>query len=77
MHEYDFEVSNVKELTNEVNLTSEHNEYMCDVTKINWDEYLKNYVFGIRKYILKDDLSTMNTAKKMVNKYAKQVKEIA
>lgn len=68
MHEWDFEVSNVKELTKQVSLTNEHHEYMCDVTKIDWDEYLKNYVFGIREYILKDDLSTMKDARKMVKK---------
>lgn len=68
MHEWHFEVSNVKELTQEINMTNEHDEYMCDATKINWDEYLKNYVLGIRKYILKDDLTTIVAARKTVQK---------
>lgn len=66
MHEWNFEVSNVKELINEIAATEDHNDFMCDVKKLDWDEYLKNYVFGIRKYILKDDLSSMDGARKTV-----------
>lgn len=63
MHEWEFEVSNVNELVNEIRKTSDHEEFKCDVAKINWDEYLKMFVLGIRKYVLKDDESTLDKSR--------------
>lgn len=69
MHEWDFEVNNVNELLNEIAIADDRHEFNCDVKCLDWDTYLKNYVFGIRKYILKDDLSSMDVARKMVKRY--------
>lgn len=68
-HEWEFEVSNVHELVNEVQKTSDRDDFKCDVTKINWDEYLKMFVLGIRKYVLKDDESTLEKSRNTVKMY--------
>lgn len=66
MHEWNFECGNVKELINELDVAADGAEFACDVKRLDWDEYLKNYVCGIRKYVLKDDLKTLNSARRTV-----------
>jgi fatty acyl-CoA reductase len=39
-----------------------------DVSQINWDQYVKHYVLGIRKYILKDSSDTIPSARKKLQK---------
>lgn len=71
MHEYDFEVDNVKDLLNEISYADDGNEFMCDVKHVKWDEYLKSYVCGIRKYVLKDDDSTLPKARRTLKRFVK------
>lgn len=66
MNEWQFEISNVRELNMEINKTIDRNEFTCDVTNINWDEYLKTFVLGIRKYVLKDDDSTLEKSRNLI-----------
>lgn len=68
MHEYNFEVKNVKDLLHEISNAEDGNEFMCDIKQLDWDEYLKNYVRGIRKYILKDDDSTLERSRRTVKR---------
>ncbi|GJQ86873.1 hypothetical protein Trydic_g13284 [Trypoxylus dichotomus] len=42
--------------------------FMCDLTKLNWEEYFKYHFQGIRLYLLKDPLSTLPEAKKKFNR---------
>lgn len=69
-HEYNFEVKNVKELLHEISNAKDGNEFMCDVKQLDWDEYLKNYVCGIRKHILKDDDTSMEHARRTLKRFA-------
>lgn len=69
MHEWNFNVTNVNDLINEIGDTDDGHEFACDVTCFNWDEYLKNYVCGIRKYILKDSEITLNSARHKIKKF--------
>lgn len=34
--------------------------YNFDVQKINWESYMESYVLGVRKYLLKEDSSTLD-----------------
>ena len=43
--------------------------FYFDVRQINWHSYIKDYVVGIRKYLLKDDLSTLPVARRNLKKY--------
>lgn len=72
MHEYNFDVENVKDLLNEISHANDGNEFMCDVKQLDWDEYLKDYVCGIRKHILKDDVSTLEGSRITVKRYTHQ-----
>lgn len=40
--------------------------FFMDVQKISWEDYLHNYVLGIRKYCLKDDPSTLPRARQVL-----------
>lgn len=55
-NEWKFEDDNVRNLTLSLS-DSDRKEFCFDVTKIDWDVYIENYVLGIRrfkKYILYD-----------------------
>lgn len=67
-HEYNFHVKNVNELLHEISNANDGNEFMCDVKQLNWADYLKDYVCGIRKYILKDDETTVERARRTLNR---------
>lgn len=69
MHEWNFKVENVKELIDEIDVASDGDDFICDVKRLNWDQYLKNYVCGIRKYVLKDDEKTLKQARRTIKVY--------
>lgn len=69
MHEWTFETTNVMELLNEVSAAKDCNDFRLDISTMNWDEYIKHYMLGIRKYVLKDDISTFRSARKQITKY--------
>ncbi|XP_055299982.1 putative fatty acyl-CoA reductase CG5065 [Sitodiplosis mosellana] len=68
MHEYNFAVENVKDLLHEISNADDGDEFKCDVKQLDWDEYLKSYVCGIRKYILKDDDSTLERSRRTLKR---------
>lgn len=37
--------------------------FFCDLRKIDWDEYFKEYIKGIRLYLLQDPLETLEAAR--------------
>lgn len=68
MHEWNFEVNNVNELVAEVAKVEDSSAFNCDVRTLDWDAYLKNCVLGIRKNVLKDDISSMISARKSLKR---------
>lgn len=68
MHEWKFETTNMQELMSEITLATDGNDFNCDVRAINWDSYIENYLFGIRKYVLEDGLESMANARKKLKK---------
>lgn len=38
--------------------------FRFDLTKLNWNEYFKKHVIGIRMYIIKDQLETLSEGRK-------------
>lgn len=69
INEWDFKVPNVKRLVNEMELTEDGEEFQCDVKRLKWDSYLKSYVCGIRKFILKDTDATLKSARRMLKMF--------
>lgn len=44
---------------------NEHDEaiFYLNVAAINWHEYMEKYVLGVRRYLLKEDPSTLPKAR--------------
>lgn len=68
MHEWKFETTNMQELMSEINCATDGSDFNCDVRVMNWDSYIENYMFGIRKYVLKDGLESMVSARKSLKR---------
>lgn len=68
-HEWNFETTNVLELLAEVRAARDGDEFRVDVRTMVWDEYIREYMLGIRKYVLKDDLATLPAARATVRKF--------
>lgn len=68
-NEWNFETRNVQRIIQAAKETQiDADEFKCDVTAFNWDEYIEKYLTGIRTNILKDDMSTVPKARKKLQK---------
>ena len=63
VNEWEWDQTNVSHLTEELGETDKYKFYF-DVSLINWEEYLEDYIKGTRQYYFKEDLSTMEEARK-------------
>lgn len=65
--EWQFDDSNVHALSRILN---EHDkkEFCFDVAQIMWEDYLENYVLGIRRFIFKEEEESLPSARKQVSK---------
>jgi len=43
---------------------ADHEEFPIDVRTISWERYVEDYVVGLRKYALRDPLSTLPAARR-------------
>lgn len=65
--EWEFDDENVRALS--LTLSEADNKEFCfDVAKIDWEVYLENYVLGIRRFIFKEDSSSIPKARKQMSK---------
>ncbi|XP_050292855.1 putative fatty acyl-CoA reductase CG5065 [Anthonomus grandis grandis] len=67
MQEWEFDDENVRALSFTLN-EQDKKDFCFDVAKINWENYLENYVLGIRRFIFKEDSSSIPTARKQISK---------
>ncbi|CAH1107531.1 unnamed protein product [Psylliodes chrysocephalus] len=65
--EWRFDDENVRQLAMVLS-ESDREEFCFDVAKIDWNNYLENYVLGIRRFIFKEDASTLPMARKQISK---------
>ncbi|XP_067131275.1 putative fatty acyl-CoA reductase CG5065 [Centruroides vittatus] len=63
--EWKFHSDNTEKLNEMMSLEDKKN-FDCDVGKVDWNDYLKWYSLGIRRYVLKEDDSTIIQARKRV-----------
>ncbi|CAK9816059.1 Putative fatty acyl-CoA reductase CG5065 [Anthophora quadrimaculata] len=63
--QWEFRNERMKELQDELN-SSDREEFFMDTKAISWDDYLLRYILGTRQYCLKDDLSTLPRARKVL-----------
>jgi len=63
MNEWKFHANNMMKLVKFVKASEECSNFDVDIKNVDWDIYLHQYMLGIRKYILKDNLDTLSNAK--------------
>lgn len=72
VNEWQFSNTFFKQLIENVRSADDGSYFQCDMasdtTDFQWDTYVKNYILGIRHYVLKDDESTLETARAKLRK---------
>lgn len=63
INQWDFDAENMRNLSRDVRTTSDANDYNVDMTNLDWDAYVHQYMLGIRKYILKDSPDSLTKAR--------------
>ena len=67
MREWEFISSNPDHLMTKMS-ADDKTTFNFDVRQIDWESYTEKYVVGVRKHLLKDDLSSLPLAKKKLKK---------
>lgn len=57
---------NMRMLSAVVKECEDGKDFNCDISDMNWDQYVETYSLGIRKYVLKDDMDSMSAARSRV-----------
>lgn len=66
LHEWKFHYDNVCQLMCDA---QDKTTFDVDVSQLDWDKYVKSYMLGIRKYILKESSDTIPGARKKLQKW--------
>lgn len=64
---WEFSNNNIRELLENLD-TEDRHLYQFDMRELDWDDYCKNYVKGIRTYLLQEPLKTLPDAIKRWNR---------
>ncbi|CAH0385057.1 unnamed protein product [Bemisia tabaci] len=64
LNEFNFDNRNLGQLIKEIASSSDQPNFEVDVAKIGWDSYVKQYMLGIRKFVLKDPPETIPGARR-------------
>ncbi|XP_071632062.1 putative fatty acyl-CoA reductase CG5065 isoform X2 [Temnothorax longispinosus] len=68
MNEWKFYSGNMTKLVKFVRASEDCDKFDVDIRNVDWDMYLHQYMLGIRKYILKDNLDTLNNARNRLSR---------
>lgn len=63
-HEFQFRVDNVRALCRAAASATDHADFLVDVRGVNVEQSFENSWLGIRKYLLRDDISTLAAARR-------------
>jgi fatty acyl-CoA reductase len=66
-HQWRF-ISNNPILLMEKMSAHDRDTFYFDVRDINWERYFETYILGARRFILKDDPSTLSVARSNLNR---------
>ncbi|XP_023212310.1 fatty acyl-CoA reductase 1-like [Centruroides sculpturatus] len=69
VREWMFRADNVEKLFKSMS-TQDKQNFNFDISKLSWDKYLENYVLGTRRYVLKEDDSTIPRSQKTLLRQA-------
>nr|CAD7200385.1 unnamed protein product [Timema douglasi] len=65
LHEWNFHCDNIQALIRDY---KDQALFEVDVTQMDWDMYVKEYMLGIRKFILKDSTDTLPSARRKLQR---------
>ncbi|XP_017886873.1 putative fatty acyl-CoA reductase CG5065 [Ceratina calcarata] len=65
-HEWNFQDENMNDLRKKMNGLQDHNSFNVDMQDLDWDVYFRDYMLGIKKYILKENSETADVARNRV-----------
>lgn len=68
LHQWNFANDNLQALQQSMEYSIDRDTFMVDISTLNWDTYIKNYMVGIRKYVLKDPMETIPSAQKKLQR---------
>lgn len=66
-HQWEFDDENVRKLSTTLN-EYDKKEFCFDVAKIDWEVYLEDYILGIRRFIFKEETSSIPKARRQISK---------
>lgn len=78
LNQWNFGVNEFKALIYEIKAAEDAHLFDIDIRKENgliWDQYFEQYTIGIRKYIMRDDLCTLKSARSKLKKYVLKIQE--
>lgn len=67
-HEWNFKNTNVQKLFTELDPNDQKTFYF-DVSQLEWRSYIESYIWGTRRFVLKDDPSTVPSAKLQLKRW--------
>jgi len=65
--EWKFSTSNVMELYSKLSLQDQR-LFNFNIKEVDWPDYIGKYFLGMRKYVLKEDITTLPAARKRIRK---------
>lgn len=68
LHQWNFACENLLGLQEAMMHPYDYEVFNVDVTRLDWDSYMKQYILGIRKYILKDSIDTIPIAQRKLQR---------
>lgn len=68
LHQWNFASENLLGLQEAMEHPYDCEVFNVDITGLDWDSYIKKYILGIRKYILKDPIDTIPIAQKKLQR---------
>jgi len=68
VREWKFVSNNPIQLLEEMSV-EDRRDFNFDVREINWESYVTNYILGCRRFLLKDNIQTLQTARRNLSRY--------
>lgn len=74
--EWRFKADNMQELVRVVKKAEDGAEFNCDISKMDWTEYMRDYLLGIRKFVLGQDEESLEEARTRISRWEKESRGI-
>ena len=72
-HEWTFHQDNVTNMIQKVKLLKDRDTVKLDLCDMDWKKYIRTYMTGIEKFILKEDSKSIDAAQRRLLLYVKSI----